>query len=160
MSTQSTIETCAVGSLCQRNVISIEAHENIFTAAGRMREAHVGCLFVTEPLAGSDSGKVVGTLTDRDIVVSVVARKADPGSLKVVDVMSRNPLMVSEDTSVDAALSFMQDAGVRRVAVTGRRGELVGIVSLDDVLQRLSEQIGKICGSIRNEVRTERLMRP
>jgi len=160
MSAQSSLDSCSIGALCQRNVVCVDEQEHVLAAAERMRAEHVGCLIVTEPLVGSESGRVIGILTDRDIVVSVVARKADPSSLKVGDVMSRNPLMVAEDTSLDAALSFMQDAGVRRVAVTGERGELIGIVSLDDVLGRIAEQLGKVCGSIRNEIRTERLVRP
>ena len=155
MSSQPTIEISPVGTLCQRNVVSIEGHESIYAAAERMRQAHVGCLVVTEPIAGSESKRLDGMLTDRDIVVSVVARKADPGMLKVSDVMSRSPLTVSENTSVEAALSFMQDAGVRRIAVTGEGGELIGIVSLDDVLQGVFEQIDEICASLRNEVPTE-----
>jgi predicted transcriptional regulator len=74
--------------------------------------------------------------------------------------MSRHPLMVAEDTSLDAALIFMQDAGVRRVIVTGAAGEVVGMVSVDDVLQKIALQIDMVCGSLRNEIRTERLVRP
>jgi CBS domain-containing protein len=103
---------------------------------------------------------VVGVLTDRDIVVSVVAREVEPRSLKVGDVMTRNPLLVAEDGSLDATLSFMRDAGVRRVPVVGQHGELVGVLALDDVLERMAQQLTNIAGSIRSEQRTERLMRP
>jgi predicted transcriptional regulator len=154
------LDTCAIGKLCQRNVISIGPAESIVAAAEQMRVAHVGCLVVVEPVPGSDARKAIGMLTDRDIVVSVVAREADPHALEVGDVMSRHPLMVSEDTSLDATLSFMQDAGVRRVIVTGAAGEVVGMVSVDDVLQKIALQIGMVCGSLRNEIHTERLMRP
>jgi hypothetical protein len=54
----------------------------------------------------------------------------------------------------------MQDAGVRRVIVTGGASEVIGVVSLDDVLQKISAQMQKICGSLRNEIQTERLVRP
>jgi CBS domain-containing protein len=154
------LDTCAIGKLCQRNVVCIGPAESIVAAAEQMRTAHVGCLVVSESVPGSDARKAIGMLTDRDIVVSVVARKADPNALKVGDVMSRHPLMVAEDTSLDAALSFMRDAGVRRVIVTGASGEIVGMVSLDDVLQKISLQIGMVCGALSNEMRTERLVRP
>lgn len=160
MSSESTIDSYAIGKLCQRNVICIGPNEDIATAAQRMRESHVGCLIVTQPGAEGSQRKVLGMLTDRDIVVSVVAREAAPRSLKVSDVMSRYPLMVAEDASLDAALSFMRDAGVRRVAVTGAQGELVGVLSLDDVLEKMAEQLTKITTSMRTGQRTERLVRP
>jgi len=149
-----------IGRLCQRKVISIEPGEDITAAARLMREEHVGCLIVTEPGPDASTRKVVGVLTDRDIVVTVVAREAEPRSLKVGDVMTRNPLLVGEDDSLDATLTFMREAGVRRVPVIGGRGELVGVLSLDDVLERIVHQLTNIAGSIRSEQRTERLVRP
>jgi CBS domain-containing protein len=146
--------------MCQRNVIAIHPGEDIASAARVMREKHVGYLIVTEPAAESGANKVVGVLSDRDIVVAVVARDVDPRSLKVGDVMTRNPLLVAEDNSLDAVLSFMGDAGVRRVPVVGPRGELLGVLSLDDVLQRMAQQLTNIAASIRREQRTESLMRP
>ena len=160
MSSQSSVDSCPIGKLCQRSVVCIGPEESIAAAAERMRASHVGWLVVTERVSGSEARRAVGTLTDRDIVVCVVARRADPSALKVGDVMTRNPLMIAEDTPLDAALSFMQDAGVRRVIVTGATNEVVGMVSLDDVLQKISAQMDKICGSLRNEIRTERLVRP
>ncbi len=160
MSTDIVSHVPDIGRLCQRKVISIEPDQDITTAARLMREEHVGCLIVTE--SGGDAGprRVVGVLTDRDIVVSVVAREVEPRSLKVGDVMTRNPLLVAEDGSLDATLSFMRDAGVRRVPVVGQHGELVGVLALDDVLERMAQQLTNIAGSIRSEQRTERLMRP
>jgi CBS domain-containing protein len=125
-----------------------------------MREKHIGFLVVTKPGAQPADRSVVGVLTDRDIVVAVIARQADPQSLRVGDVMTRNPLLLAEDCSLDAALGFMRDAGVRRVPITGSRGELLGVLSVDDVLERLAQQLTNIAGSIRGEQRTERLVRP
>jgi predicted transcriptional regulator len=158
MSDQISMDSCPIGKLCQRNVVCIGPDESIVAAAERMRGTHVGWLVVTEHVSGIR--KAVGTLTDRDIVVGVVARGADPNALKVGDVMSRHPLMIAEETSLDSALSFMQDAGVRRVIVTGASNEVVGVVSFDDVLQKITAQMNKICGSLRNEMNTERLVRP
>jgi CBS domain-containing protein len=141
-------------------VVSIAPVATIVAAAELMRSAHVGCLLVTEPIADSGSARVIGTLTDRDIVVSVVARYADPTALAVRDVMTPHPLMVSEDTALDAALGFMEEAGVRRIVITGSKGELVGILSADDVMQRLSHQMAMLCGAVSNEMRTERVVRP
>lgn len=99
-------------------------------------------------------------LTDRDIVVALVAREVDLRALTVGDVMTRSPLLISESHSLDALLCLMRDAGVRRVPVVGQEGELVGVLSLDDVLERMAEQLMNIVGSIRAEQHTERLLRP
>lgn len=149
-----------VGSLCQRNVVTITAGEDVTAAARVMREKHVGYLIVAEPLAETGLRRAVGVLTDRDIVVAVVARDADPHSLKVGDVMTRNPLLVAENCSMDAVLAFMREAGVRRVPVIGAQRELVGVLSVDDVLEQMAQQLTNIAASFRSEQRAEAVMRP
>jgi CBS domain-containing protein len=160
MSTPFNVDASPVGGLCQRNVVTIGAQESIVTAAERMRSAHVGCLVVTEAQAGTEAQRAIGMLTDRDIVVSVVARNADPNALTVGDVMTRHPLMVAENASLDAALGLMQDAGVRRVIITGSENSVAGILTIDDILLKIGAQLGRVCGSIRTEMQTERLVRP
>lgn len=154
------MNTCSVGTLCQRNVVCISSVATVLAAAELIRSAHVGCLLVTEAIAGGGGSRVVGTLTDRDIVVSVVARNVDPTELTVGDVMSHHPLMVADSASLETALALMEQAGVRRLVVTGAKDELLGILSCDDVLQAVSQQMTMICGAFRNEVKTERLVRP
>lgn len=148
------------GGMCQPHVIAIQESDPVTAAARLMREQHVGYLVVTEPPTEVGTRKVIGVLTDRDIVVAVVAREVDPRSLRVGDVMTRSPLLVGEGHSIDTVLRFMRDVGVRRVPVVGKQGELVGVLSLDDVLERMAEQLMNIAGSIRSEQRTERLVRP
>jgi len=146
--------------MCQRDPIIVEESESVTAAARLMREQHVGYLIVTQPPNAQGARNVTGVLTDRDIVVAVVAREVDPGSVKVGDVMSRSPLLIGEDHSLDAVLCFMRDAGVRRVPVVGKHSELLGVLSLDDVLKRMADQLMNVAGSIRSELRTERLVRP
>jgi CBS domain-containing protein len=147
-----------VGTICQRDVVSIEHTKDIVEAAKLMREKHIGFLVVTE-LAPAD-GKVAGVLTDRDLVVAVIAREANPRALTVGDVMTRNPLLLSEDCPLDAALGLMREAGVRRVPVLDAKGKLSGILALDDVLERLAQQLTNIAGSIRGGRRIEQVVRP
>jgi CBS domain-containing protein len=156
---EATAELNASG-VCQRQVTTVLENEPITTAARLMREQHVGYLVVIDPPAPDGARKVRGVLTDRDIVVAVVAQEVNPRELKVSDVMTRAPLMVGADYSIDTVLCFMRDVGVRRVPVTGKQGELIGVLSIDDVLERLAQQLSNIAGSIRNEQRTERLVRP
>jgi CBS domain-containing protein len=74
--------------------------------------------------------------------------------------MTRNPLIVAENCSLDATLAFMRDAGVRRVPVVGENDRLVGVLSLDDVVEKLARQLNDIAGAYRREQRAERMARP
>lgn len=141
------------GSVCKRGVVTVAPTDDLIAAAHLMREKHVGYLIV------SQSSRVVGVLTDRDIVVAVLAQEVDAHALKVGDVMTRNPLLIDEDQSIEAVLRHMREAGVRRVPVVDRSGALTGVLSIDDVLERIAEQLINIAGSIRNEQRMERAVR-
>jgi len=147
------------GDVCKREVVTIHEVQDLTTAAHLMREKHVGCLVVVEADPESGRQKVVGVLTDRDIVVAVLAREVDTRALKVGDVMTRNPLLAEEGQSIDAVLRHMREVGVRRVPVVDRSGYLIGVLSLDDVLEAIAEQLMNVAGSIRTEQRAERVIR-
>jgi CBS domain-containing protein len=147
------------GALCNRNVVTVGKDDDLVTAAKLMRERHVGYLIVTmqRPDGGAEP---VGVLTDRDIVVSVVAREVDPRSLKVADVMTRQPVTIGPGDSIDETVARMRQFGVRRMPVIDSLQRLVGVVALDDVLDHTCSQLASITASIRNEQRIERELRP
>ena len=147
-----------VGRICSRNVVAIGPDEDLTKAAHLMRTAHVGFLVVQD--GSGPKRKVVGVLTDRDIVVAVVAREIDPKTLRVSDVMTRDPVMVSENFTVDVALSFMREAAVRRMPIIRGDNELVGVLSLDDVVDKIAQQLGAVASAYRGELRVERSVRP
>ena len=148
------------GSVCKRGVVTVAPTDDLIAAAHVMREKHVGYLIVSDvPGAGHVQRKVIGVLTDRDIVVAVLAQEVDARALKVADVMTRDPLLIEEGQSMEAVLRHMRDAGVRRVPVVDRAGALTGVLSIDDVLEQIAEQLINIAGSIRNEQRLERTVR-
>lgn len=132
----------------------------MMTAAALMRDRHVGYLVVIESTAAGDSGKPVGVLTDRDIVVGILAKSVDPKTLRVGDVMSREPVVVEESKPLEAALRAMRRAGVRRVPVVGTAGQLVGVLSLDEVVEHLAKELAEASGSIRSELKREQALRP
>lgn len=148
------------GSVCKREVVTVASSDDLVAAAHVMREKHVGYLIVSET-SGSPARqrRVVGVLTDRDIVVAVLAREVDAHAFKVGDVMTRDPLLAEEGQSIEAVLRHMREAGVRRVPVVDRSGALTGVLSLDDVLECIADQLIDIAGSIRNEQRLERAVR-
>ncbi len=148
------------GSVCKRGVVTVAPLDDLVAAAHLMREKHVGYLIVSEAAGPAHKeSRVVGVLTDRDIVVAVLAQEVDAHALKVGDVMTRDPLLIEEGQSIEAVLRHMREAGVRRVPVVDRSGALTGVLSIDDVLESIAEQLINIAGSIRNEQRMERAVR-
>ena len=100
-------------------------------------------------------------LTDRDIVVGIIARERDPRTLLVGDVMTENPVVGGgASDSIAAAVQEMRRIGVRRMPVVGSVGELIGVLSLDDVLDALAAELQNLAGAVRNEQRFETEMRP
>jgi CBS domain-containing protein len=132
--------------------------EMITDAARRMRTSHVGDLIVIENRNGRHFP--VGIVTDRDIVISVVA--GDPEHimyLLVSDVMSDDLITAREHESIETALKRMKEHGVRRLPVVDADGALAGILTLDDVLEYLSEQHSDLVALVAREQRRERQYR-
>jgi CBS domain-containing protein len=125
-----------------------------------MREEHVGYVVVVEPAVQEGAFKPMGVLTDRDIVVAVVAKDSDPRALRANEVMTREPTVAFENESLGAALRKMRKVGVRRLPVVGSRGELLGVLSLDDIIDALVGELENVAGSIRSEQLIEHSFRP
>jgi CBS domain-containing protein len=147
-----------VGVICNPNVATIGTHAEIIEAATLMREDHVGDLVVVEHRGGRTVP--VGILTDRDIVVGVLAKRAALDAVTVGDVMSRSLLTVRREHSVEFALREMRRIGVRRVPVVDSDGGLIGILSIDDIIQNLAQQLGRLADLIRLEQTAEQIARP
>jgi CBS domain-containing protein len=147
-----------VSEICQPNPVTIGPLDELHSAARLMRERHIGYLIVVEPYYVTPPP--VGVLTDRDIVVGVLAKGTDPRLVKVGEVMTREPVVVREDASVNSALAEMRRLGVRRVPVVDAAGHLTGVLSLDEVLDALAQELLGVVGSIRTEVRAEVVRRP
>lgn len=136
----------SVSDICMRQVDTAEPDEPIQVAAARLRDRCVGSLVVCDA-----NGHPIGVLTDRDVAVRVVADCLDPSETLVADVMSVAPTCVEESTSLEVALRRMREAPCRRLAVVNARRELVGLVSLDDILSLFAEEFREIGGLIQRE---------
>lgn len=142
-----------VGDVCRRGVVSIASDMDVASAAALMRERHVGFLVVYR--RDDDIRHPIGVVTDRDIVLEVIAAKVEPGSVTVEDVMSRQPMIASESDQLAEVLQAMRIAGIRRIPVVDSRGALVGIFAMDDALEIITSLMCDISGSIKNEQRQE-----
>jgi CBS domain-containing protein len=143
-----------VGRICKRRAVTIDSHADLAEAARLMRESHVGFLVVT------DGGQLAGVLTDRDIVLEAVACGISPEQVTIGDAMTVDPVTLTEDAALEDALECLRAAGVRRAPVGDDGGRIVGVLSLDDVLDHLAEQLGSVAGSLRHEQAIERIARP
>ncbi|MDO9198751.1 CBS domain-containing protein [Rhodoferax sp.] len=150
-------ERLTTGEICTRNVTIAFRKTTLSGAARLMRENHVGSLVVVEETGGMRI--VVGMLTDRDIVTAVVAPGLDLNSFCVEDVMSTDLITAREDDSLIDLMRAMRRKGVRRVPVIGGQGELIGVVTLDDVLDILAQELSLLVGAIDSEGKRERQMR-
>jgi predicted transcriptional regulator len=142
-----------VGDCCKRAVIAIDSKADAAKAAKRMREEHVGFLVVYRD--GDELQKPIGVLTDRDLVLAVVARDIDPHAVTTADVMTCSPLLANETDELGDMLQGMRVAGVRRVPVVDARGALTGIFALDDAIDLLAGFVCDVAGSIKSEQRRE-----
>jgi CBS domain-containing protein len=145
-----------IGSMCRRRLITVQRGDELKEAARLMREHHVGFLVVVDSVDRQGQGRVVGVLTDRDIVVSVIARDIDARTLKVGDVLTSGPATVREHDPLEFALAEMRRLGVRRLPVLNDCGTLAGVVSLDDIVPQLVRQLNDVAGSIHTEGLVER----
>lgn len=142
-----------VGEICTREVVIIEKNASVLEAAKLMRAYHVGDIVAVEPHPGERIP--VGILTDRDIVVELIAGGVDLQSVTVGDVMSYQLVTALEDDDVIETVKRMRNRGVRRIPVVNGRGGLEGILSLDDLLDLLAEQLSDIVFLIKREQKEE-----
>jgi CBS domain-containing protein len=128
-----------VGKLCTVDTVCCARDESVQGAALLMRKHHVGDIVVVDDIDGERTP--AGIVTDRDIVVSVVALGLDPASLQVGDIMTDDLLTADEHDDVSVTIERMRLRGIRRVPVVGEGGRLAGIVSADDLLGFLAEEM-------------------
>src|SRR5512143_2263590 len=143
----------SVGELCNREVVIAEKTLPVTEAARLMRSRHVGDLVVVEEKGGRMHP--VGIVTDRDIVVEVVAAGVNADALKVGDIMGLDVATVRESEGLFEALRYMRDKGVRRMPVVDSSGGLVGILTLDDVLGLLAEEMAERAKLVSHERQRE-----
>jgi CBS domain-containing protein len=143
-----------VSDLCRYRAVTIGPGADLVEAAQLMRESHVGLLVV------SDGGLPLGVITDRDIVLEAVAADVGPRSVTVRDAMNAAPVTLSANTPLEDALDSLRVAGIRRAPVVDDGGRIVGVLSIDDVLDHLALQLSAVAGALRHEQAIERLVRP
>jgi CBS domain-containing protein len=133
----------SITDLMTANPCAIEADKPVAYAAMMMQQERVGLAPIV------DGGRLVGTLTDRDIVTRVVAQGKDPQSVTVREVASTDPVTIDPQQDLDEALQLMASNQVRRLPVVEEGGRLVGIVAQADIAREAKEkQTGQLVEDI------------
>ncbi len=142
-----------IAEICSRGVVIANPDDSLRTVAALMRVHHVGSVVVTRDDAGLC--RPLGIITDRDIVLALVAKDVSPDAVSAGDVMSEPLETLDETDEVWTTLEHMRSRGVRRLPVLGAQGELVGIVSTDDLLELVAEELSGLARIIGREQRQE-----
>jgi CBS domain-containing protein len=121
--------------------------DRVNQAATLMKEADIGPIPVVED---SESKKLIGIVTDRDLAIKVVAEGEDPKSIKIADVMTRDPVRCHRDEDIKEVLARMSEFQVRRIPVVDENNCIVGIISQADIANRISnpETVGTVVQEI------------
>lgn len=140
-----------------RTVFFANKGDTIATAAKLMREHHAGCLVVIDKLG--DRIVPAGMITDRDVTVGVVALGLDPAAITVGDVMSPDVVCARDDMSSAEVAALMRQHGLRRLPMINAAGELVDLITADDLIQLLAEEMSDLARMMFSEENREKQLR-
>lgn len=143
--------------ICNRDVITLERNDTVLEAAKLMRQHHIGDVIVVEKK--SEKIKPVGIVTDRDLVVEIVAPGLDPSVITVGDIMLPNLFTIDESAGVFDAIRLMTGKGVRRLPAVNKDGTLAGIVTLDDLFLMMANEFCNFAKLLSKEQKNEAIKR-
>jgi CBS domain-containing protein len=142
-----------VGTLCIRETVLIEKNDSLLAAAKLMLNYHVGALVVVEKLGGKN--RPVGIVTDRDIALKGVAEERGPDTA-VGEILASELVTAPEEALLYDVLETMKAKGIRRIPVVDAEGYLAGILTMDDVIEFLTDEMKTISSLYYREVKKER----
>jgi len=147
----------SVGQFCNRDTVIVRKEDSIIEAAKLMREFHVGSAVVVEDSAAG--AKPVGIITDRDLVIEILAAELDPNAVTVGDIMSYDLTTAREEDGLWETLQRMRVKGVRRIPIVSQQGLLAGILTSDDLLEILAGELTELVKIIGREQEREQKTR-
>jgi CBS domain-containing protein len=132
----------SISEFCNREVVFATREMSLPEAAQLMREYHVGALVVVDE--GNGKRVPIGIVTDRDIVIKVISQSLDLDDFSVGDIMGPQLISVQEKDGVFETIRLMRTKGIRRIPVINQEGGLVGIISADDILDLLADEMAEL----------------
>lgn len=146
-----------VGQICTRSVVTCTSSASARELARLMRDHHVGDLIVVAEYL--DGARPTGIVTDRDLVVLVMAKGVDPELLRAEDLVTGDLVTVEESDGAHAAIRVMRSEGIRRLPVVDALGRLVGVLTADDVIRHLAAELTGVASITEQQVEREHATR-
>lgn len=136
----------SVHRICVKDVDTATPDESAWVAAGRMHDRAVGSLIIVDP-----QQRPVGVVTDRDLVERVMMLDRVPRDVEIAEVMTPDPVVAQSNTSIETAIELMREGGFRRLPLVDDDYRLCGLITLDNVLMYLCEEVWQIGQIIRQK---------
>lgn len=146
-----------ISEICNREVIIVQRETTVHEAAKLMRQHHVGSVVVVEESKGVRVP--VGIVTDRDLVVEIMAPDLVQMVITVGDIMGPKLATVKDSMGIYESIKYMRGEGVRRLPVVDNKGGLIGILALDDLLELLAEELLELSRLVKHEQKKESMSR-
>ncbi|MGZ5733025.1 MAG: CBS domain-containing protein [Caldimonas sp.] len=146
-----------VGEICTRLVVTCRPGASVLELAQLMRDHHTGDVIVVDEQHGLATP--VGVVTDRDLVIEVVAKGVDPDLLRAGDLMSGELVTALESELVYDAIWHMRSKGIRRLPVVDARNHLLGVLTADDVTEFLAEALTEVARIAPRQMKREEATR-
>jgi len=143
----------SIRELCKRDFVAVGRDDTVFKAAELMRQHHIGDVLVVKKV--QDAVLPAGIVTDRDVVIEIVAPGLDPHVITVGDIMLPVIYTIEEDAGVFDAIRLMAGKGVRRLPVVEKGGGLIGIITLDDLLLLMANEFCSFAELLTREQQNE-----
>ena len=138
-----------IGDICTREVVQCSRTTTALELAQIMQNSHVGDVVVVDQPNGKKI--VVGLVTDRDLVVEILARETDPVTATAGDIMRPETVTAGAEADIYEAAELMRLKGVRRIPIVDEDGGLLGIVTMDDLLNAVSDQLALLARVVARE---------
>lgn len=129
-------------NIYNRNVIVADQNSDVLTAAQLMRQHHVGTIVIVADAVNSK--KPIGIVSERDLVVKVLAKNVSAKDITLHDTMTRDLVCLREDDDIIDTIRVMCMEGVRRAPVINKQGNLVGILAMDDLVEMLADDLSNL----------------
>jgi CBS domain-containing protein len=124
-------ERTVIESISQSHVLSVKTQASAYDAACMMTKAHCGSVLIVD-----DGGTMLGILTERDLMVKIVAKRRDPETTPVSDIMTHNPHFISPETTVSDAVLIMKRHNFRHLPIISSTSKILGVFSIRDAMAR------------------------
>lgn len=136
----------SLGNLCRKEVVTVKPGTTVSEVTRLMEEKNIGSVVI------DGEGEKFGIVTDRDILLRVLSKNLDPNTTPIDDVMTwKIVLILREDMGLFEALEQVKKSAVRRFPVVNAEGDLVGIITVDDIINLLGKELADVARIIENE---------